>query len=128
MRIQRSSLTFLVNKFWKQVWQAFRWDFKHQEQSVSLDVEGQITMDNINLMVEAALAGVGIAWVPQTVIADHLQGGRLINLLPQWSPNYSGLCLYYPANRHPPIALRLFVQAVRDWSSQTLAPASVVAG
>ena len=46
---------------------------------------------------------------------DHLTAGRLVQLLPQWSPNYSGLCLYYPANRHPPTALRLFVQAVREW-------------
>lgn len=98
----------------------FRWDFKHAEQSASLDVEGQITLDNINLMVEAALAGVGVAWVPQDQVADHLREGRLVHLLPQWSPNYSGLCLYYPANRHPPSALRLFAQAVRDWASQTL--------
>jgi DNA-binding transcriptional LysR family regulator len=97
----------------------FRWDFKRDKQSASLDVDGQITMDNINLMTEAALAGIGVAWVPEAQVADHLRDGRLIHLLPQWSPNYSGLCLYYPANRHPPIALRLFAQAVRDWSSQT---------
>ncbi|MCP1444869.1 DNA-binding transcriptional LysR family regulator [Pseudomonas sp. GGS8] len=96
----------------------FRWDFKHEAQSASLDVEGQITLDNINLMIEAALAGVGVAWVPETQVADHLRDGRLIHLLAQWSPNYSGLCLYYPANRHPPIALRLFAQAVRDWASR----------
>lgn len=100
----------------------FRWDFKQAEQSISLDVDGQITMDNINLMVEAALAGVGIAWVPQTVVADHLRDGRLIDLLPHWNPSYSGLCLYYPANRHPPIALRLFAQAVRDWAGQAQLP------
>ncbi|MEX6664840.1 LysR family transcriptional regulator [Pseudomonas sp. W2-17] len=39
-------------------------------------------------------------------------------MLAEWSPNYSGLCLYYPANRHPPMALRLFVQAVREWAGQ----------
>ena len=96
----------------------FRWDFKCAGQSLSLDVEGPITLDNINLMVEAALAGAGVAWVPVTTVAEHLRDGRLIDLLPQWSPNYSGLCLYYPANRHPPIALRLFAQAVREWSSR----------
>ncbi len=96
----------------------FRWEFKQGEQSVSLDVEGQLTMDNLNLMVEAALAGAGIAWVPQSLVAEALQAGRLVRLLEQWSPNYSGLCLYYPSNRHPPTALRLFAQAVRDWASQ----------
>lgn len=99
----------------------FRWDFKRGEQNVSLDVEGQLTMDNINLMVEAALAGVAIAWVPQSVVTEHLREGRLVQVLEEWSPNYSGLCLYYPANRHPPIALRLFAQAVRDWANQASA-------
>lgn len=94
----------------------FRWDFKRGEQSVSLDVEGAITLDNVNLMAEAALAGIGVAWVPMASVADHLAAGRLIQLLTEWSPNYSGPCLYYPANRHPPMALRLFVQAVRDWA------------
>jgi DNA-binding transcriptional LysR family regulator len=103
----------------------FRWDFKHDEQSASLDVEGQITMDNVNLMIEAALAGIGVAWVPEAQVADHLQNGRLIHLLPQWSPNYAGLCLYYPANRHPPMALRLFAQAVREWASQAQSWAGV---
>ncbi|MCO7612813.1 MULTISPECIES: LysR family transcriptional regulator [Pseudomonas chlororaphis group] len=97
----------------------FRWDFKHAEQSVSLDVPGPLTLDNINLMVAAALAGTGIAWVPQTTVAEYLAAGRLVQLLAPWSPSYSGLCLYYPANRHPPIALRLFAEAVRDWASQT---------
>lgn len=94
----------------------FRWDFKRGEQSASLDVEGAITLDNVNLMAEAALAGIGVAWVPMALVADHLAAGRLIQLLTEWSPNYSGPCLYYPANRHPPMALRLFVQAVRDWA------------
>lgn len=96
----------------------FRWEFKQGEQSFSLDVEGSLTMDNLNLMVEAALAGAGIAWVPQSLVAEALQAGRLVRLLEPWSPNYSGLCLYYPANRHPPTALRLFAQAVRDWASR----------
>lgn len=94
----------------------FRWDFKLGEHSASLDVEGAITLDNMNLMVEAALAGIGVAWVPESLVADHLQAGRLVQMLAAWSPTYSGLCLYYPANRHPPMALRLFVQAVRDWA------------
>lgn len=97
----------------------FRWDFKLGEQNISLDVDGAITMDNIHLMVEAALSGVGVAWVPRAHIIDHLVTGRLIDLLPEWGPRYSGPCLYYPANRHPPIALRLFAQAVRDWAKET---------
>lgn len=75
-----------------------------------------MTLDNINLMIEAALAGIGIGWVPLEQVEEHLLAGRLVQVLAQWSPVYGGLCLYYPANRHPPIALRLFVEAVRDWA------------
>ena len=100
----------------------FRWDFKRGDQSASLDVEGGITLDNVNLMVESALAGIGVSWVPLSLVAEHLQAGRLVQMLADWSPNYSGLCLYYPANRHPPMALRLFVQAVREWAGQEASP------
>lgn len=100
----------------------FRWDFKRADHSASLDVDGAITMDNVSLMIEAALAGVGVAWVPEGNIDEHLLAGRLINLLPDWNPSYTGACLYYPANRHPPIALRLFAQAVRDWANPTALP------
>lgn len=104
----------------------FRWDFKWGGQSASLDVDGHLTLDNINLMVDAALAGIGVAWVPDSVVTEHLETGRLVQLLPQWSPNYSGLCLYYPANRHQPMALRLFVQAVRDWAEASIKQANTV--
>jgi DNA-binding transcriptional LysR family regulator len=76
-----------------------------------------MTLGNMNVMVEAALVGIGIAWVPDHLVAEHLAAGRLIRVLAEWSPSFPGLCLYYPANRHPPTALRLFAQAVRDWAN-----------
>ncbi|MFK3971856.1 LysR family transcriptional regulator [Pseudomonas sp. NPDC087358] len=94
----------------------FRWDFEYLGQSTSIDVEGPMTMDNINMMIEAALGGIGVAWAPLTQVEEHLRGGRLVRLLPEWSPTYPGVCLYYPANRHPPMALRLFADAVREWA------------
>jgi DNA-binding transcriptional LysR family regulator len=96
----------------------YRWDLEHQGKRASIDVEGPMTLGNINLMIEATLAALGIAWVPEDLIADHLSAGKLVHLMPQWSQSFPGLCLYYPANRHPPTALRLFAQAVRDWASQ----------
>jgi DNA-binding transcriptional LysR family regulator len=94
----------------------FRWDLDNLGRTASIDVDGPMTMDNINLMIEAALAGIGIAWVPQEQVAEHLAAGRLVHLLPEWGPYYPGACLYYPANRHPPMALRMFAEAVRDWA------------
>ncbi|SDH13408.1 LysR family transcriptional regulator [Paraburkholderia phenazinium] len=94
----------------------YRWDLERRGKSASIDVDGPMTLGNLNLMIEAALNGIGIAWVPDYVAAEHILSGRLVPLLADWSPSFPGLCLYYPANRHPPTALRLFAQAVRDWA------------
>ncbi|MFF7706708.1 LysR substrate-binding domain-containing protein [Pseudomonas sp. NPDC007930] len=96
----------------------FRWEFEKRDKSLNLDVQGPMTLDNIGLMLEAALAGVGIAWVPEYVAAEHIARGALVSLLEPWCPTYPGVSLYYPANRHPPQALMLFARAVRDWAQR----------
>lgn len=98
----------------------YLWEMVRGDASVTLDVSGPMTLDNSNLMLEAALAGIGIAWAPEYLVAEHIASGKLIHLLPDWSPTLPGLSLYYPANRHPPAALRLFTQAMRDWARQKI--------
>lgn len=100
----------------------YRWELERRGNSTAVDVDGPMTLGNTNLMVDAALTGIGIAWVPEYHVMEHIAAGRLIRLLPEWSPTFPGLCLYYPANRHPPAALRLFSQAVRDWTNGTPLP------
>ncbi|PFH19530.1 LysR family transcriptional regulator [Burkholderia sp. JKS000303] len=95
----------------------YRWDLTRDGKRVSVDVDGPMTLGNLSLMVEAALAGIGIAWVTQSRVAEHLAAGRLVRVLPEWEQAFDSLCLYYPANRHPPAALRLFVEAVREWAA-----------
>jgi DNA-binding transcriptional LysR family regulator len=94
----------------------YRWDLERRGKSASIDVDGPMTLGNLNLMIEAALNGIGIAWIPDYIAVEHVQSGRLVQLLTEWSPSFPGLCLYYPANRHPPTALRLFANAVREWA------------
>jgi DNA-binding transcriptional LysR family regulator len=96
----------------------FRWELERHGSSANLDVNGPLTLGSTNLMVDAALAGIGIAWVPEYHVMEHIAAGRLIHLLPEWSPSLPGLSLYYPANRHPPAALRLFSQAVKEWADR----------
>lgn len=97
----------------------YHWDFGMRGKSTAIDVDGPLTLGNLNLMVDAALAGIGIAWVPENIVSEHIAAGRLVRMLEEWSPTLPGLCLYYPANRHPPTALRLFLEAVREWASTT---------
>ena len=96
----------------------YHWDLQQRGTSITFDAQGPMTLDNTNLMVESALAGIGIAWVPEYHVVDHLTAGRLVHLLPEWSPSFPGLSLYYPANRHPPTALRLFILALREWAER----------
>jgi DNA-binding transcriptional LysR family regulator len=96
----------------------YRWHLELRGKSASIDAAGPLTVGHLNLAVDAALSGIGIAWVPEDRVAEHLASGRLVHVLPKWSPSLPGLCLYYPSNRHPPTALRLFAQAVREWAAR----------
>jgi DNA-binding transcriptional LysR family regulator len=99
----------------------YPWDLERNGKSVSIDVQGPMTLDNTNLMLEAVLHGIGIAWLPDSLVTAHLAKERLVCVLPEWSQLFPGT--YYPANAHPPTALRLFAQAVQDWASSTAEPA-----
>ncbi|WP_344676473.1 hypothetical protein [Paraburkholderia graminis] len=70
-----------------------------------------IPEDDIDLVWDA-VPDISIAPVPEYRVAEKLAAGPLVHLLPVWSPSLPGVCPYYPANRHPPAALKLFSQAV----------------
>lgn len=95
----------------------YRWELMRRGKSTAIDVDGPVTLGNLNLVIEAAVAGIGIAWLPEEHVEDHLASGRLVKILPERGPVLPGLCLYYPGNRHQPIALKLFADAVREWAS-----------
>lgn len=94
----------------------YRWNLERLDRSFNIDVAGPMTLGNTSLMIDAALGGIGIAWVPAYHATEHIASGRLVHLLSEWSPSMPGLCFYYPANRHPPVALRLFSEAIREWN------------
>jgi DNA-binding transcriptional LysR family regulator len=64
-------------------------------------------------MLQAALAGQGLAYLTDDAVAEHVVAGRLIAVLEDWSPAYPGLCLYYPSRRNSPAKLRAFIDLVR---------------
>ena len=99
----------------------YRWNLERGGKNVNIDVAGPMTLGNTTLMIEAALGGIGIAWVHSYHASEHVAAGRLVQVLEEWSPAMPGFCLYYPANRHPPIALRLLTEAIREWHQSTAA-------
>jgi DNA-binding transcriptional LysR family regulator len=92
----------------------YRWEFAHRGREVAVEVPGTLTLDHSPLMVEAAIDGLGIAFVPELVARQELESGSLVALLEDWSPAIPGLCLYYPGHRHPPAALAAFVTVLRQ--------------
>jgi DNA-binding transcriptional LysR family regulator len=93
----------------------YSWEFEKRGESVAIDVAGQLTLDDGDLMLQAALAGEGLAYLPDFAIAKSLEAGLLVSVLEDWSPEYPGLCLYYPSRRHIPARLRAFIDLVRQW-------------
>ena len=91
----------------------YRWEFAQGLNEISVDVPGALTLNHNGLMVDAAVDGLGIAFVPERVAQPFLQDGRLRALLENWSPAIPGLCLYYPGHRHVPPALRVFIDSLR---------------
>ncbi|AHE53261.1 LysR family transcriptional regulator [Sphingomonas sanxanigenens] len=91
----------------------YRWEFAKASDEVTVEVPGSISLDHSRLMVDAAVLGLGIAFVPEPYAADALADGRLVVLLEDWCPPLEGLCLYYAGNRHVPAVLRAFIDVLR---------------
>lgn len=92
----------------------YRWEFERHGQALAVDVAGRVTLNHVELMVEAAVDGLGIAYVPEHAARMPLGEGRLALVLAEWCPAIPGLFLYYPGHRQVPPALRAFVEVLRE--------------
>lgn len=90
----------------------YPWTFKQGARVQQIRGDGQLVFNNMPAIVDAALAGFGLAWLPADVVAPHVQVGQLQLVLEDWSQTFSGYHLYYP-NRRQSRALRVLVDALR---------------
>jgi len=98
----------------------YAWEFERGGVELSVEVDGALVLDDQDMMVDAALAGAGIAFSFEDQVKDLVADGRLTRVLEDWCPYYSGFYLYYPSRRQMPAALRAFVDFVRaDRSGQS---------
>jgi len=92
----------------------YRWEFEqHGQASMTVEVSGPLTLNRTEIMAEAALRGLGIAFIPEQVAKPYLMSGSLCALLEDWCPRYPGMFLYYPGHRHVPAGLRAFIEVVK---------------
>lgn len=90
----------------------YAWEFEKAGRELKVRVEGQLVFNTLALRLEAALAGFGLAYLPEDPVRTHLADGRLIRVLADWCPPFSGYHLYYPS-RQPTPAFALLVDALR---------------
>src|SRR5689334_9084449 len=91
----------------------YAWEFEKGKRELKVRVEGQLVFNGTAPMLDAALAGAGLAYVPEDTVRPHLADGRLIRVLADWCPPYSGYHLYYPSRRQPTPAFTLLADALR---------------
>jgi DNA-binding transcriptional LysR family regulator len=87
----------------------YRWEFERMGASERINVSGPLTLSDQPLMVEAAIDGIGIAFVPDHLATEALEHGRLERVLEDWCPALPGLCLYYSGRRHVSSGLRALI-------------------
>ena len=91
----------------------YAWEFERGGRELKVRVDGQLVVNGTAQMLNAALAGFGLAYVPEDVAQPHIAGGRLKRVLEDWCPPFPGYHLYYPSRRHSSPAFSLLVDALR---------------
>ena len=91
----------------------YAWEFEKGGRELRVRVDGQLTFNGTNQMLNAALAGFGLAYVPEDLVKPYLAKRRLRRVLEDWCPPYAGFHLYYPSRRQPSAAFALLVDALR---------------
>jgi len=91
----------------------YPWPFAKGGRETRVHVEGQVAFNAIDLILDASLAGLGLAFLPLDQVTSHLKAGRLVSVLEDWVRPLPGYHLYYPSRRDASPAFRLLVEACR---------------
>ena len=91
----------------------YPWEFERDGRELKVRVEGQVTFDDARLLIKAARAGLGLAYVFRDLVEAELSSGELVSVLDDWTPPFTGYHLYYPSRRQQSPAFALLVEALR---------------
>ncbi|TKD34284.1 LysR family transcriptional regulator [Azotobacter chroococcum] len=89
------------------------WEFGKDGRQMNVRVNGQLTYNSIYDCLDAAMAGLGVAYVPEDMAQPYIRTGHLVSVLEDWCPYWSGYHLYYPSRRQPSGAMSLLIAALR---------------
>jgi DNA-binding transcriptional LysR family regulator len=91
----------------------YAWEFEKDGRELKVRVEGPLVFNNLALRLNAVLSGLGLAYLPEDQVRTHIKEGKLVRVLADWCPAFSGYHLYYPSRRQPTPAFALLVNALR---------------
>lgn len=91
----------------------YRWEFQKGKKSLSVAVSGPLIVDDLEIVISAAVDGVGLAFMAEESAAQHLASGALVQVLEDWCQPYPGFFIYYPSRRQQPAALSALINALR---------------
>src|SRR5438093_5524914 len=91
----------------------YRWEFDKGRRSLVVTVKGPLIVDEVELLIRAAIDGVGLAFLDEDRVAQHLASGALVRVLADWCPPFPGFFLYYPSRRQQPAALSALIETLR---------------
>jgi DNA-binding transcriptional LysR family regulator len=91
----------------------YAWEFEKDGHELKVRVEGQLVFNSPAPILDAALAGLGLAYLPEGQVRTPFAEGRLIQVLANWCPSFPGYHLYYPSRRQSSLAFTVLVEALR---------------
>lgn len=84
------------------------------ERELEARVNGQVTCNSAYQMLNVALSGCGLAFIPEDLVEPYVRDGKLVSVMKRWCPAFPGLHAYYPSRRHFSRALALVIEAIRE--------------
>jgi len=92
----------------------YAWELEKGTQSLRVKVNGQLTFNSIMPMRQAALDGLGIAFIPTTLVSEDIKTGQLIEVMKDWAPTFEKYHFYYPSRKHKTTAFNLFIEMLKS--------------
>jgi DNA-binding transcriptional LysR family regulator len=91
----------------------YAWEFEKDGRELKVKVEGQLILNDVDLTIDAAIAGRGIAFMIEDHVSSQIANGDLVRVLEDWCEPFDGHYLYYPSRRQPSPAFSLLLKALR---------------
>lgn len=92
----------------------YRWELERRGKAIQIDAPGRLILDHEQLILQAACAGSGLAFVSEWHASNNLKNRRLLTVLDEWCPSFPGLRLYFPGPRQMPAGLRALIDLIRE--------------